>query len=98
MSFETEHWSSPNGCHEDCPACAEEAEEEHPDPTTREDLAALHRLHRAGPTMLAALRKIVALDSDAHPGLLTWQEARSEAHREAIAAIALTEIPKSTTT
>ncbi len=21
-----DHWSSPNGCHEDCPACAEEAE------------------------------------------------------------------------
>lgn len=22
MSAELEHWSSPNGCHEDCPACA----------------------------------------------------------------------------
>lgn len=21
---QSEHWSSPNGCHEDCPACAEE--------------------------------------------------------------------------
>jgi hypothetical protein len=21
-----DHWSSPNGCHEDCPACAAEAE------------------------------------------------------------------------
>jgi hypothetical protein len=21
-----EHWSSPNGCHEDCPACAAESE------------------------------------------------------------------------
>lgn len=25
MSFETEHWSSPNGCHQDCPACMAEA-------------------------------------------------------------------------
>jgi len=25
MSWENEHWSSPNGCHPDCPAC--EAEE-----------------------------------------------------------------------
>lgn len=24
----SEHWSSPNGCHEDCPACAEEREAE----------------------------------------------------------------------
>lgn len=24
MSWETEHWSSPNGCHPDCPACAAE--------------------------------------------------------------------------
>ena len=22
-----DHWSSPNGCHEDCPACTEEREE-----------------------------------------------------------------------
>lgn len=26
VEFE-EHWSSPNGCHEDCPACAVEANE-----------------------------------------------------------------------
>lgn len=25
MSVELEHWSSPNGCHPDCPACAAEA-------------------------------------------------------------------------
>ena len=23
----SDHWSSPNGCHEDCPACAEEREQ-----------------------------------------------------------------------
>lgn len=24
MSLDPDHWSSPNGCHPDCPACAEE--------------------------------------------------------------------------
>lgn len=28
MKSEQEHWSSPNGCHEDCPACAEEEKRE----------------------------------------------------------------------
>ncbi len=28
MDTELEHWSSPNGCHPDCPACAEEEREE----------------------------------------------------------------------
>lgn len=37
--------------------------------------------------LVAALRTIVSLDSDAHPGLLTWQDARKQAHDEAFAAI-----------
>lgn len=30
MSLELEHWSSPNGCHEDCPACAAESDRDEP--------------------------------------------------------------------
>lgn len=86
MSKDTEHWSSPNGCHPDCPAC--EAERT---PEQQAEYEAWQRRNMAAPDVLNALRKIVALDSDAHPGLMTWQEARREAHAEAVAAIALTE-------
>ena len=32
-----EHWSSPNGCHPDCPACAAENENENDNEETNED-------------------------------------------------------------
>jgi chromosome segregation ATPase len=36
----------------------------------------------------AALRRIVSLDNDAHPGLFTWHDARVRAHQAAERAIA----------
>ena len=38
--------------------------------------------------MEAALRRIVELDNDAHPGLSSWCEARTEAHNRARVLIA----------
>jgi hypothetical protein len=38
---EGEHWSSPNGCHPDCPECAKEASAEHRRQTQGETVEAL---------------------------------------------------------
>lgn len=49
------------------------------------------RLIAAAPEMYEALRQIVMLDDDAHPGLATWHEARAKAHEAARAVLAKVE-------
>lgn len=88
VSYDYEHWSSPNGCAEGCPACANEERKQTDRDRALEEIAALHRLHAAAPALLEALKAFVADAAyrtvDATPGhLLRLAKAR--------AAIALTE-------
>ena len=46
MSWDNEHWSSPNGCHQDCPACEAELTDEQ-----RQADQAEHRLAKAAPDL-----------------------------------------------
>lgn len=55
----------------------------------REELA---EMTRQRDELRAALKQIVALDNDQHPGLHTWNEMRKAAHRRAV-ALTSTEAP-----
>jgi len=81
-----EHWSSPTGCHQDCPACAEERT-----PEQDEQREAEERLHRASPQLLAALKLCLRALTD-ETGWVKQREA--DACDAARSAIALTEPPK----
>lgn len=59
VSYDYEHWSSPNGCAEGCPACANEERKQTDHDRALEEIAALHRLHAAAPALLEALRDLV---------------------------------------
>lgn len=94
MSDETEHWSSPNGCHEDCPACEaeDEAELAEMEPTERDRIlaerAAEHRVRAAAPALLKAARR--AVKAAENPADFIEGNA---AYQELQAAIALTQPP-----
>lgn len=48
----------------------------------------IERLRRERDELLSALRRIVTLDDDAHPGLFTWCQFRAEAHQQALRVLA----------
>lgn len=70
-----EHWSSPNGCHPDCPACEFDMEEPTPNEVLTELSGVLHRIPLAH-------REIIIRAVDSHEALLKlargyWQFLRT---------------------